>query len=139
MKKYVVITVLLSIIYSCGKPKMTYVKDKEYLKMSKITDEKLTRISVPHIIYLDTIDDSEVDISFTIKNIGRKDLNPILLKFHCGCITPPKYKSALKPNEEQKINMEFPIDKKGNFSYPIWVYGNFYPYTREIRVEGYRK
>jgi hypothetical protein len=124
-------------LISCNqKPEIR--KDKTYAMFSKTNDRFLTKISTESIIDLDTIETQNPVIKLKIKNIGKNNLN-FKLRFHCECITPPKYRYALKPNEEQKINMEFPIDKTGNFSYPIWVYGNFYPYTREIRVEGYRK
>ena len=106
--------------------------------MSKIKDEDLTKIEVSNLISLDTIDNDKREITIKIKNVGKKDLKPII-RFHCSCITPPKYDSIINSGKEENIKMEFPIDKKGNFSYPIYVYGNFYPYIRTILVEGYRK
>jgi len=139
MKINISFCLLLVILFSCNKKPIHKLVDTDYEKMSKIEDGNLTKIEVPYLISLDTIDENEKKITIKIKNTGKKDLRPLKLKFHCSCITPPKYDSVIKSGKEQDITMDFPIDKKGNFSYPIYVYGNFYPYNRTILVEGYRK
>lgn len=131
---------LFLLVLSCNaKEEKLEMKDVNYQKVSKFKTNELTKISYPYEISLDSIAINEVDIEFVIKNTGKKDLQSFIIEFHCSCISKPKYKEQLKPNEEQSIKMKFPIDKKGNFQYSIYLYGNFYPYQKKILVTGFRK
>ena len=132
--------ILFMMMISCDQK--TNIKkdiDKDLTRFSKLKETQLTKISFTKIIDLDTIDSNEQSITLKITNIGKIDLNPLVVRYHCPCISPPNYDSILKPNETREIKLNFPIDKKGNFSYPIWIYGNFHPYIKTVYVEGYRK
>lgn len=139
MKNKISFCLLLVILLSCNKKPTHKLTDKDYEKMSKIKDENLTKIVVPAIISLDTINDNEKEIVITIKNVGKKDLKSLVVRPYCSCINVPKYDSVIKPQTDQRITLNIPIDEKGNFSKPIFIYGNFYPYIRTILIEGYRK
>ena len=138
--KFVSLLLLLTLTVSCNKNSVKIENiEKEITRFSKLKDNQLTKINIPSIIELDTIENDMKKITIKISNVGKVNLNPLIVRFHCQCVSSPIYDSILKPNETRLINVDFPIDKKGNFSYPIWVYGNFYPYIKTIYVEGYRK
>lgn len=140
MKNKISVFLLLALLFSCNKSiKIKKIVDKDYEKMSKIKDENLTKIVVPNIISLDTINDNEKEVVITIKNVGKKDLKSLVVKPYCNCINVPKYDSVIKPQTDQRITLNIPIVEKGNFSKSIFIYGNFYPYVRTILIEGYRK
>lgn len=131
---------ILLLFFSCAKKQnMKISDDKDFDRLSNLPNEALTKISFQKIIDLDTISADESAIEIKITNEGNKNLNPLIIRYHCTCISPPIFDSILKPKETRIVKLVFPINKKGNFSYPIWIYGNFYPFVRTIYVEGFRK
>lgn len=138
MKYYILFIAFLFL--SCNKnkkPELT--KDKDLMAFSNLKESDLTKVEITPIIDLDTINEESKKVEFQVKNIGEKDLNPLIIKPTCTCIIVSKYNKVVKPNQEQRISVNVPIEEFGNFSKTIFVYGNFFPYMQRVNIIGYRR
>lgn len=113
--------------------------DKNYDEVSKLKDTELSILSTPHIINVDTIKSDNKIINLELLNSGDKPLKKIKIIPYCKCITIPFHKTVILPNEKMRVKINMSLPKKGNFSYPIYIYGGFYPYMRIVLVEGFHQ
>jgi len=88
---------------------------------------------------LDTVVSKHQTIKFEIKNISKNILRIISIKPFCECVSISNYNKEIKPFSSQFLYANFYIENQGYFTYSINIYGTFYPFKREIKIEGYKK
>ena len=114
---------------------------KRYIirKSQKIPEDKLAKIETPLLIDLDTVVSKHQTIKFEIKNISKNILRIISIKPFCECVSISNYNKEIKPFSSLFLYANFYIENQGYFTYSINIYGTFYPFKREIKIEGYKK
>jgi archaellum component FlaF (FlaF/FlaG flagellin family) len=113
--------------------------DEIYKRVSKIPDSLLTKIEIPELIDLDTIENSSAMVNITIKNKGSRTLTSFIVKPPCACNDVSKYDSIMAPHQSQTITVNMKFDTVGNFYQGITIYGSFYPYIKKIYIQGFRR
>ena len=147
-KRYFLITqILICCLFACKQKSSNMVsilntdKDTVSRELKKLPDSALTRISIEPIIYMyDTIKRGEVLAGkFKIKNVGLKPFELAQAISFCGCATVNA--KDLIVNSKDSTHLSFVLDTegfdKGYFERAITILGNFKPYYRTLKIEGY--
>ena len=145
MQSRIIIILISFLLLGCEKKKK-YIEGYEIVKkdtllesLRKIPEDKLAKIETPLLIDLDTVVSKHQTIKFEIKNISKNILRIISIKPFCECVSISNYNNEIKPFSSQFLYANFYIENQGYFTYSINIYGTFYPFKREIKIEGYKK
>ena len=145
MQSRIIIILIPFLLLGCEKKKK-YIECYEIVKkdtllesLRKIPEDKLAKIETPLLIDLDTVISKHQTIKFEIKNISKNILRIISIKPFCECVSISNYNKEIKPFSSQFLYANFYIENQGYFTYSINIYGTFYPFKREIKIEGYKK
>ena len=145
MQSRIIIILIPFLLLGCEKKKK-YIEGYEIVKkdtllesLRKIPEDKLAKIETPLLIDLDTVISKHQTIKFEIKNISKNILRIISIKPFCECVSISNYNKEIKQFSSQFLYANFYIENQGYFTYSINIYGTFYPFKREIKIEGYKK
>ena len=143
-----VITALIAGLCSCrGTTKTEIIKqsqDTTVLRLKTLPDSVLTRILIePYIYQYDTVEyGDKLKGKFLIKNIGAANFKMEKLIARCECTELTISDSTLLPGQETYLNFEVSTKKLQPSSFNesvISLFGNFKPYFRTLKIEGYIK
>ncbi len=147
MRVYLLILVILE-LYSCtgsnGSKIIKQSQDTTVLRLKTLPDSLLTRIIIePYIYQYDTVEyGDKLKGKFLIKNIGAANFKMEKLIARCDCTELTINDSILTSGQETYLNFEVST-KKLQPSYfnesVISLFGNFKPYSRTLKIEGYIK
>jgi Protein of unknown function (DUF1573) len=145
MRLYLFWFVTLGICCCTGSTKTEIIKqsqDTTVLRLKTLPDSLLTRIVIePYIYQYDTITYGEkIKGRFTIKNIGAKNFKIEKLVARCECTELTISDSTIAPGRETYLEFEVSTKKLKPSAFNesiISLFGNFKPYFRTIKIEGY--
>lgn len=142
MKNLISLLFIITCIYSCKKEEN---KDGKFFtrmkELNKIPKDSLGILSTQTYYYLDTISIDTVKTKLKFKNVSKNKIKGFAIEPTCDCtIINKKVQTIIFPQDEYYISLKLDLsDTKGYFSKSLIIYGSFYPYYRNVVIEGYKK
>lgn len=142
MRKIINLLFIAIIVASCSKKesiKNTFAsRMKEFGRISK---DSLGILSTPTYYYLDTVYVDTVKTKLIMRNVSKNTIKGFAIEPTCNCtIITKNVGTILLPNKDYGVSLKLDLsDTKGYFTKSIMVYGSFYPFYRNIVIEGYKQ
>lgn len=142
MKKLISYIFILIVVFSCSKKennKSTFARKMQ--EFDKISKDSLGILSTPTYYYLDTVNVDTIKTQLAIKNMSKNVIKGFAVEPTCDCtIITKKVDTLLVPYKEYNVSLKLDLSNtKGYFTKSIIVYGSFYPFYRNVVIEGYKK
>ncbi len=142
MKKLISYIFILIVVFSCSKKENnTSTFARKMQVFDKISKDSLGILSTPTYYYLDTVRVDTIKTQLKIKNVSKNIIKGFTIEPTCGCtIITKKVDEVLLPYKDYNVSLKIDLsDTKGYFTKSIIIYGSFYPFYRNIVIEGYKK
>ena len=112
-------------------------------KLRSLPDSALTRIQIdPYIFMFDTVKTGTIVTGkFKIRNIGHKPFTFSQIITFCDCTTVQKKDEIIQAQDSSYLSFILDTEsfQEGYNERALTILGNFKPYFRTLKVEGYIK
>ncbi len=144
MRTWILSTLIILFITGCRHDTRTgngKLMDKNIELLKKLPDSTLTKIDFyPAVYVFDTAQRGDVvKGTFHIKNTGSNNFIIQTVKSLCDCTIPVYNKKSILPMDTMKLDFSLNTKdfKQGYNDRFINLYGNFFPYYRNLKIEVY--
>jgi hypothetical protein len=114
--------------------------DTRYSKLKKTKTEEIGKICVNTIIDVGRVKENHINIDIPVINCGTVIIKNFEVVSTCDCTTLNTIPTQIQSKDSLIIKAKIDIsEEKKYFRKLIFLYGTFYPFVREIYVEGYKE
>lgn len=142
IKKLISSIFIIIFLFSCSKKennKSTFARRMQ--EFDEISKDSLGILSIPTYYYLDTVNVDTIKTQLKIKNVSKNIIKGFAIEPTCDCtIVTKKVDTILLPYKDYDVSLRLDLsDTKGYFTKSIIIYGSFYPFYRNVVIEGYKR
>lgn len=142
MKKLISSIFIIIVIFSCSKKennKSTFARKMQ--EFDNISKDSLGILSTQTYYYLDTVNVDTIKTQLKLNNLSKNSIKGFAVETTCDCtIIAKKLDTVLLSGKDYFIPLRLDLSNtKGYFTKSIIIYGSFYPFYRNVVIEGYKR